>query len=537
MKKSRKVLSVLLATIMTASLFAGCSSGSSDTGSSSAASTGESSAAASEESTSTGNSSGKDELIVAFTADPPTLDPHSASSSSSVNALQPVYETLVRYDENGEITPLLATEWEQIDDLNWRFKLRDDVYFHNGEKMTANDVLYSFTRATGPDGAKVSYIMSAIDAENCKVEDDYTIVIATHEPFAPLVGYLPYIGAVVVSEKEFTEDPEKAANNPVGTGPFKFVEWSKNDHVSFTRNDDYWGDKPAYKDLTIRTIVEANSRVIELEAGTVDIAMDIPANDVERIANGSNTYITRCATTMFDFLGMNTSKEPFNDVNFRLGIDYAINEEAIAQSVYRGIAQYTPQTVTPNMKYFDDSDMDCRYDVEKAKEYLAKAGVQEGATFTIYTSETTPRINACTVIQSMLAEVGINLEIQTYESGTFLEMCEKGETEFLISGWGAVGFPEPDNNLYGPYSSNQIPVNNYTFYSDPKIDEMLEAQRTTPDGPERETIIKDLQKYLRTVVPLIPLYNLENVIGCRSNVKGFTPTPATSHFYHKVYFE
>ena len=509
MRKGKRYFSLILAGLLAVSLLAGC-----------------------------GGQEKKDKntLTVAIAADPPTLDPHAASIDSAVNNLNPVYETLVKYDDDGEIVPCLATEWERIDDLRWRFKLRNDVKFHNGEKMTANDVLFSFKRATGPEGAKVAYIMSAIDAENCVVEDDYTIVIATHEPFGPLIGYLPYIGAVVVSEKEFTENPEKAAMNPVGTGPFKFIEWKKNDQCSYERFDDYWGEKPSYKNLIIRTIVEANSRVIELESGTVDIAYSIPANDIERLKENENTDVVERLSTTVEYLDMNVTKKPLDDVRVRQAIDYAINEQAIEDIVYRGTASYSPTTVTPGMKYFDDSDTDYRYDVKKAKQLLKEAGVSD-LKLTLICSESVTRLNAATIMQSMLSDVGIDVEIQSYESGTVLNMIDAGETELFIMGFGAVGFPEPDNNIYGPFHSKQIPTNNMGFYKDPKLDEMLDEQRFMTDGPEREKLIKDIQKYLRENLPVIPLANTKQVIGIRSNIKNFVPTQASSHFVDKVDIE
>lgn len=478
----------------------------------------------------------KDTLIVAMGGDPPTLDPHQSSNSTSVNNLQPVYETLYRYDSEGVLQPLLATDYERVDEKNWKFTLRDDVYFHNGEKMTAEDVLFSFTRAAGPDGAKVSYIMGYIDAENCKVEDEHTIIIATKEPF-PLLGYLPYIGASIVSKKEFTDDVDKAMNHPVGTGPFKFVKWDKNDKCVYERNEDYWGEKPAYKNLIIRTIVEANSRVIELEAGTVDIIFDVPPTDVERLDEAKDTDIVRSNSTIFEFLGMNCKKAPFDNADFRLAIDYAIDQNALIASVYRGMAQFTPGPVTPNMKYFDDSDVTDRYDVEKAKELIEKSGFDTNQTLRIWTNENTRRVNLATILQGMLAEVGINVEVDIYELATYDSMLEEGEHDFFISGWGAVGFPEPDNNIYGPFVSTQIPVNNRMFISDPKLDEMLFKQRTMSDGEEREELVKEIQHYLRENNFMITLANTDQVMGIRSNVKNFKPTPAASHFYHMVTFE
>ena len=479
----------------------------------------------------------QDTLTVAFGSDPPTIDPHSSSGSPSVNALNPVYEALVRYDENGKIVPLLAESWERIDELSYKFNLRKGVKFHNGEEMKASDVLYSMKRATGPDGVKVSYIMKAIDSEKCEAVDDYTVIIRTHEPFAPLIGYLPYVGAVIVSEKEFTADAEKAALNPVGTGPFKFVEWKKNDRVIYVRNDEYWGEKAKYTNLVIRTIVEANSRVIELEAGGVDIAYNIPANDVKRLEDNPDTKIERNNSTIFEFFGMNTSKEPFNNVEFRRAIDLAIDEESIVASVYRGNATYTPGPVTPNMKYFDDSDAKMKYDPEEAKKILKEIGIPEGATYEVKLNENKERIDAATIIQSMLKEVGINLEIKVLETGTFWDALEQGDSQFFISGWGAVGFPEPDNNIYGPLHSKQIPANNYCYYNNPELDALLDASRTTPDGAEREVIVKNVQKMIRSEVPYITYANPQQVAGMRASVMGFKPSPASSHFVNKAYFE
>lgn len=512
MKKWKRAASLVLAAVLVTTAMTGC---------------GKNKAATGKEA---------DTLTVAIGGDPPTLDPHASSTSSSVNNLNPVYETLVRYDENGEIQPLLATEWERIDDLRWKFKLRDDVYFHNGEHMTAKDVLFSLKRATGPDGAKVSYIMSAVDYDNCEMLDDYTVIIATHEPFSPLIGYLPYIGAVVVSEKEFTEDPEHAALNPVGTGPFKFISWAKNDRCVYERNEDYWGEKPAYKNLIIRTIVESNSRVIELESGNIDIALDIPAYDAVALDKNPEVKVLRRNSTVVEFLDINVTHKPLDNPDVRLAIDYAIDENAIINAIYRGNAVYAPTLVTPSMKYYDDSDTDCRYDPEKAKELLKKAGVED-LHLKLMTAENKNRLNIATIIQNMLAEVGITVEIQSYESGTFYDIVDSGETELFLVGFGAVGFPEPDNNIYGPFNSKQIPTNNMGFYSDPALDDMLNAQRATSDGPEREAIIKDIQKYLRKNIPVIPLANTQQVVGVRGNIEGFQPTPAASHFYDKAYFK
>lgn len=520
--KLYRILQVMVAVLMLASMLLGCAT----------APTAPAAPAATEEPAAV-----KDTLVVGIPWDPPTMDPHNCGSTPCVNNLTPVYDTLVMYDENLKIIPQLAESWEQVDPLHWKFNLRKGVKFHNGEEFKASDVVFSMTRATGPKGANVSYIMRAVNAAETKAVDDYTVIIGTHEPFTPLIGYLPYIGAAIISEKEFTENEEKAVQNPVGTGPFKFVSWTKNDRSVYERNEDYWGTKPAYKNLIIRTIVEANSRVIELESGNIDIAYAIPAKDVPRLESNPNTNITRNDSTLFEYIGMNGSKEPFNNLKFRQAIDWAIDEQAVVDSVYMGNARYTPTSVTPNMPYYDESDVTPRYDPEKAKALLKELGIPEGTTyrFTIYDDQF--KIDAATVIQSMLNAVGLNIEIQVLEQATFWTTVQDGDTEMFISAWGAIGFPEADNNLFGPFHSLQIPNGNICFWKNDEFDKVMSESRATPNGPEREALIKRAQQILRAEVPAITYSNVQQIVGVRSNIEGFKPTAAESHFVRFVYFK
>lgn len=479
----------------------------------------------------------KDTLTVALRGTVPTLDPHLSNGPESVNCLNPVYETLVKYDEDGKIIPLLAESWERIDDLSWKFNLRKGVKFHNGEEMKASDVVYSFKRATGPAGAPVSYIMNAFDPDGLEIVDDYTVIIRTLKPFSPIIGYLPYVGAVVISEKYFTESPEEAAKKPIGTGPFKFIEWQKNDSVTYVRNEEYWGEKPVYKNLVIKSIVESNSRIIELETGNVDIAYNIPIMDVERLKGNNDVKIETNNTTIFEMWGFNNEREPFNNVEFRKAIDLAIDEEGIVQAIHKGMASYTPGPVTPKMKYFDDSDTKCRYNPEEAKKILKELGISEGMNMDVIIYDEKEKIDLATIIQNQLRQVGINLEIKVLEDATFYDVRSSGDMDSYITGWGSVGFPEPDNNLYGPLHSSLIGSNNYVRYSNPELDKLLDSSRQISDGPEREKIIKDIQKIIRAEVPYITFANPLQIAGTRATVKGFKPTPAESHFVDKVYFE
>ncbi|MCR3955656.1 MAG: ABC transporter substrate-binding protein [Gudongella sp.] len=474
-------------------------------------------------------------LVVASAADARSIDPHGAGDNTSVNALMPVVETLVVYDENGEIKPHLAESWEEIDSQTWKFKLREGVLFHNGEEMKASDVVYSFKRATSPLGARVQYIMKMVDPDGLEIVDDYTVIVRTTQPFSPFVGYLPYIGAAIISEKAY-EEPG-ADLNPVGTGPFKFVEWKKGDTLSYERFNDYWGEQADYERLVIKAIPEANSRLIELETGSADIAITMTVNDQPKIESNSNLDLHTSPTTIFTMLGFNCSIEPYNNAKFRQAIDWATDAEGIVQAVYRGSAVYTPGPVTPKQKYYDDSEPNDRYDVEKARKLLEESGVDLSKTYTIYVNESQPRIDIATILQSQLSEVGVNIEIKVMETAAYWDFIASGDQEMFISGWGAVGFPEPDNNIYGPLHSNQIPANNNVFYSDPELDAMLDLSREMSDGPEREELVKDIQKHIRENAPYITFDNPINIIGTQKYIKGFVAMPTSHQVYNSVIVE
>ena len=556
-KRARRILTLLLAASMVLSM-AGCQKRSNDdtatsteqsAGSDSSSSDGSDAASTAETGTDTitfnriptpsdptlvkGKADNKD-LVVAYNADTTTLDPHCAGNSAAVNVLMPVMEQLVKYDENGELQPWLAESWEVLDDHSWEFHLRKGVKFHNGEEMKASDVVFSFTRATTDYAANVAYIMDMIDPDGLEIVDDYTVIVRTKVPFGAFLYYLPYIGASILSEKAYTEDEAYAIEHPVGTGPYVFQEYQKGEYTKSTKFDDYWGGEPACDTLTIRVIPDNNTRYIALETGEVDIAVGLSVNEMTQLENNPELMMATCPTTVFTTLNFNCAKAPFDNQTFRQALDYAINEEAIVQSVFRGSAQYTPGPVTPDSKYFYDGEPHCRYDVEKAKELLEESGVDLSQTFEIAVNENQTRIDEATIIQQQLAEVGIKTEINVMETAAYNEYITGSDKDMFFNGWGAVGFPDPDNNVYGPLHSSGIPENNVTDLSDPTLDDMLDRARALQDGDEREQLLYDIQKYIRDLTPFVTFENSTNIVGLQNYVEGFYAVPSSDQYYNFV---
>lgn len=473
-------------------------------------------------------------LTVATTGDARVIDPHACGDSMSSNALYPVFETLIRHDATGELVPMLATEWKQLDSKSFEFKLRQGVKFHNGEEMKASDVVFSFQRATSEKGVQVQYIMNAIDPEGCEAIDDYTVVIRTKEDFPAFLSYFPYIGCVIMSEKAY-QDPA-AETHPVGTGPWEFVSWEKGDKLTYKRFDEYWGEKPDFENLVIKAIPEHSSRLIELETGACDIAIGLTVNERGKVEDNPNLELKTAPTTVYTAMYMNTVKYPFTEEKFRQAIDYAINEEGIVQAIHRGAANYTPGPVVPTQKYFNDSEPHCRFDPEKAKQLLAESGVDlSGKTFVISTNENQTRIDICTIIQNQLKEnLGMDVKINVMETASYWSFVETNEKELFMTGWGTVGLPDPDNNIYGPLHSSQIPANNTTGFTTPELDALLQKSRTLEDGPEREKIVKEIQQIVRDATPYVTFDNSNNNIGVQKYVKGFDAMPTSQQYYNWI---
>lgn len=471
------------------------------------------------------------DLVVASSGDTTTLDYIEAGNSAAVEVLRPALETLVRYDQNGKLIPWLAESYTQLDNQSWEFKLRKGVKFHNGEEMKASDVVFSFKRATSQDASVIAYIMGMIDADKLEAPDDYTVIVRTKVPFGSFISYLPYIGASIVSEKAYSSPDAKT--HPVGTGPYEFVEYKKGQYTKYKAFNDYWGGKPGADTLTITPIPDATTRYTALETGEVDIA-PITVNEVSKVQSNEKLNLSTHPTTVFTTLNFNTKKAPFDNIKFRQAIDYAINEEEIVKAVFRGASQYTPGPVTPKQNYFNIDDSKAKYDPKKAKELLKASGVDLSKTFEISTNESQTRIDEATIIQQQLEKVGIKTNIKKMESASFIEYMTGSDKEMFFSGWGAVGFPDPDNNVYGPLYSGGIPNNNTTFYSDPTMDKMLMQQRELADGDERKQLIIDIQKKIREDTPYITLENPTNIIAFQTYVKDFHAQAPSDQYYNNV---
>lgn len=514
LKKRVKFLALILAMALMAALFAGCGG----------------------EDKSAGKA--KDTLIVATAYDAKTLDPIATNDVASSNVMLQIYQTLMQLNEKGEVVPMLAESYKKIDDLTYEFKLKKGVKFHNGEELKASDVKFTLERAASPLGASVAHLFEPLDPKGIKVVDDYTIQIKLKYVFPPFVATsLTHTGGSILNEKAVKAAGKDYGQNPVGTGPFKFVKWTKGDRIELTRFEDFSGKKPAFKTMVIRPIPEPTNRAIELESGGVDVAYEISTNDLKRLQDNKDIKIERKLDNSTAFMGMNSKKKPFNDVRVRQAISYAIDAPTVVSTVWRGIGKPAVGPVPPNIKYSNPDLKTHEYNVEKAKQLLKEAGYPDGFTTSIWTNDKKERIDMATIMQNQLKQVGITAEIKVLEWGAYLEGTAKGDQDMFIIGWTASG-NDPDMSLFAQFHSTKHGAGgNRHFYNNPKVDALLMQGRQMEDSDARKKIYYDLQDIIKADAPWIFLNNGEQVVGTRKNVTGFTPSPMGYHILYNIVFD
>ncbi|WP_090553645.1 glutathione ABC transporter substrate-binding protein [Natronincola ferrireducens] len=476
-------------------------------------------------------------LIIAQRSDAVVLDPHANNDQASSRVMRQIYSTLVNQNEDMELQPGLAESWEAIDELTFEFKLRQGVKFHNGEELTADDVAFTLKRALG--SSHVSHIVGAINPDGIVVIDPYTIRIATNEPFAPLLAHLAHTATGILNEKAVTEAGEDYSQYPVGTGPYKLENWVVGETIELVRFEDYYDEsnKAKIEKVIFKAIAEDGNRTIELETEGIDIAYDIIATDVDRVANHSDLEMVRDMNLATTYVGFNAGKEPFNDVRVRQAINYAVDMDLIVEVVYLGTGEPSRGPLGGNVWASNQNLKSYGYDVEKAKELMKEAGLEDGFKTTIWTNQNQQRIDIAEILQNQLKDINIEAEVSIMDWGAYLEATAAGEHDMFILGWVTVT-GDPDYGLYPLFhSKTHGDAGNRTFYTNERVDELLDLARVNVDPATREAAYMEVQEIVRNEAPWIFTWTGEELTGIRNNVKGFKNHPAGHHELWTVYFE
>ncbi len=487
------------------------------------------------------------DLVMALLSDAVTLDPHTGNDVPSSNVTYNLYETLVIFDKNNVLQPLLATEWKALDDTTWEFILRKGVKFHDGTDFNAHAVKATFDRLLDPAIASQRLFLFSM-IEEVTVIDDYTVRFKTKFPFAPLPAHLAHNGGGIISIEAIKKDYEEMAagkkpgsylsQNPVGTGFFRLESWTPGNQLKLVRNEDYWGQKPKLESVTFKVVPENLTRLSELETGYAHIADPIQPSDVKRVASMPGAYLHRKSATSLAYVGFNCQKAPFNDVRVRQAISMAINKMDIVDGIYRGTAIPAVGPIAPGVFGYDPSVKSIPFDKERAKQLLAEAGYEKGFSTTIWTNDNPARIQIAEYIQSKLREFNITVTIEVMEWGAYLDSTGEGKHDMFILGWSTPTL-DGDYAMYAAlfHSSNQGKAGNRSFFKDEKVDELLDKGRQEPDPAKRLAYYREAQERLVDLAPMLYLIHIEDLTGVSTAVKGFDSTPARMFLLKDVYIE
>lgn len=473
-------------------------------------------------------------LQVAFQNEWAGLDPHTVSSYSSYQILNNVLEGLTYYDNNLNLVPWLAESWEQSEDgLTWTFHLREGVMFHNGREMTAEDVKWSFERLIDPETGAGNAANVGPPETKIEVIDDYTVAITHPEPFGIFPQSLGFNKATGIVAKESLTD-EGIIVQAIGTGPFKIAEMEGTTRIRLEKHEDYWQEGLPYLDaLEIQPIPDDTVRETALRGGEVDWVLSIAPQNYDLLVEDPDITVATAPQLSYDYIGVNLTRSPLDDVQVRHAIAMAIDREQIAEAAYFGLAVPIQGPTGPGSPwYFDYAPYD--YNPERAKELLAEAGYADGFDLELMpTVQYEETVRAAQVIQQQLAAIGINATINAPEWSEWLELEGSFQYDTYICNWN--GLIDADQYYYLQHKSDQ--VFNFTGYNNPRFDELVTEARSMSDFDERYEIYQELNKILVDDAPYIYMYNKLEIRAYAPYVRGYVTRSDQANNFWNVWLD
>jgi len=453
----------------------------------------------------------KDTVTFALWEEPAALDPQAYDRSAAAQVQTQIFDLLILEEPDGEIQPMLAEKWEWIDDHTLRFYLRKGVTFHNGEPFTAEDVKYTMMRGcTDPDSAAQ---FRPIDHENTKVIDDYTVDLKLKEKFAPVLFILATSQGLIVNKNTVERmGVEWHSRNPVGTGPYKFESWVSGTEINLTKYDDYWGNVAKTEKAKYKIVTESANRIIELETGAVDIVMNVLPSDMARIKDNPKLKLLQGPSYFYSIITTNMQDETLSDQRLRYALSYAIDREAIVDSLYDGTARVIKGVVPSLTKFYKDCLPEMEYNPEKAKQLLAEAGYPNGITLNMVCPTTEELQKITEAVQNMWKQVGVTINLQISDVPSYVRAGNKLQLSIRS---GATGEISGALIIYDSLFVDRLNSNNK------ELDAMLADGKTYYDDNERAEAYAKIQDYLWEKRFSIPILEKDNMYATGANVEGF----------------
>ena len=474
----------------------------------------------------------KDELNYGMHQEPAKLDPQADSLLVTCLTNRQIYDSLVTKDSTtGEILPSLATEWEWVDDVTLHMTLREDAYFHNGDQLTSEDVVYTIKRAA--NGAASKALFTTFDTENCKALDTFKVEIKMKQPFGAALSMLSTAKACIVSKNYCESVDENTFNRqPIGTGPFKFVEWVTGERITLERNDNYWGQTSSYKTLNLRPITDATARAIELESGGLDILDSMNSADLVRFEADPNIDVYTVAGTKINYFVTSEADPVLSNPKVREAFAHAIDQEGVCAMGFGETAAVATSTMASTITGYKNMGL-YEYNLDKAKACLKEAGYENGFEFVMVVPSMNTNIKTAEAIQACLSQIGVTMNIETYDAATWQSMSRDGSAVASLQNLTVDSF-DPDHTYMNLTKNSSMAISRT---SDAKLNELLDAGRAELDPEKRNEIYAEVQEYMYANFMWIPIAEPIINYAAQPYVKGFVPHVGIQPSLNTVYFE
>lgn len=528
----KKLLTLILCLAMVLSVFAGCSSTpATEEGASSSGEAAQGEAADSEY---------KDTLVFAMNTDVQSMDPQIQNDTTSEQVVKMLYNTLLKFEDDGTVVGDLAESWSVSEDkLTWTFNLKQGVKFHNGKELTSADVKATFDRALNAEagGLRTTEIIKMFTA--VEAPDPYTVTITTDGPYGPMESLMCNMSLGIMDAdyiEQYGLDLGTSVEGENGTGPFKVVSWERDQEIVVERFDDYFGTPAKLQTVVYTIIPEAASRVIALETGEVDVIDKPTDEDLARLeADTENFTVLRKPTISQRLFRFGCNDPIISNTKVRQAIVYAIDRQAIIDALFTGSAY--PSTAPLAPVTFGYSDLgEIEQDLELAKSLLAEAGYPDGFDTKIVTTERYQNgIELAEIISQQLAEIGINAEIEVWEWSALSASwngitADEFDQPIFIMGAGP-SMRDADGGLRGLYTTSETGLNdrNYGFYSNAEVDALIEQGMQETDQQKRVEIYKEAMEILYREDPVaFWLFDMYGLAITSSKVEGVTLSPIST---------
>ncbi|HEX8966777.1 MAG TPA: ABC transporter substrate-binding protein [Chloroflexota bacterium] len=491
-------------------------------------------------------------LTFLFAGDTDRLDPPAMTSQEGFIATTALYEGLVRYKSGStDVEPALAEKWDiSPDGMQYVFHLKPGVKFHDGSPMNAQAVAFSFDRIVNKDNPLFQdaqgdyggfpYIDTYVSNVVTRVEatGDLDVQFTLNRKFSPLLSNLAIPPAFVISMEALKKYGKGINENPVGTGPFKFVEWKKDDHITVDAYDGYWGPKPKLQRIVFQPVPESSVRTLKIQNGEADVTWAIDPKDVPGLKGQANTDVLEQPGLNVSMAEFNLNKPEFQKKALRQAMNYAINRQELADKLYSGAG--TPAVgVLPPTSWAFNSDLIKGYpfDASKAQALLKDAGYN-GETLTLDTYTIARGYNPqgsklAEAIQQYLDTVGVKTQIQTGEWTQYRADRRAGKLNLAFGGWQA-DTGDPENFLGVFFHSSNKGATNTSFYGTPEVDQLLNQANEETDVARRKELFNQAEKQIVDDAPWLFIGHMKQQAALRKRVQGFVQQPTYIYYFNNV---